>query len=99
VKAPLPPELKPVTLDPKATALLVMDLVKQSCNDQRRPRCVASIRAVAKFADVARAKGMLVIATTVPPVPISDMLPAVAPKAGEPVIVGRVDKTPGWKTC
>ena len=43
VKAPPAPQLKPVTLDPKTTALLVMDLVKQTCNSERRPRCVASI--------------------------------------------------------
>ena len=33
VKAPPAPALKPVTVDPKTTALLVMDLVKQTCND------------------------------------------------------------------
>jgi hypothetical protein len=41
VKAP--PALKPVTIDPKTTAILVIDLIKQLCNEQRRPRCVASI--------------------------------------------------------
>ena len=43
IKAPAPPELKPVTLEPKTTALLVMDLIKQACNENARPRCVASI--------------------------------------------------------
>ena len=47
VKAPPAPELKAVTLDPKTTALLVMDLVKQTCNNERRPRCVASIPKIA----------------------------------------------------
>ena len=32
VQAPKPPELKPLTLDPKTTALLVLDIIKQSCN-------------------------------------------------------------------
>src|SRR6476469_934456 len=31
VKPPAPPELKPVTLDPKTTALLAMDMIKQFC--------------------------------------------------------------------
>ena len=35
VKAPLAPALKDVTLDPKTTALLVMDFVKQTCNNDR----------------------------------------------------------------
>ena len=37
VQAPKPPELKPVTLDPKTSALLVLDFVKQTCNTERRP--------------------------------------------------------------
>ena len=42
VKAPSPPELKSVTLDPKTTAILVLDMLKQTCNEQRRPRCVTA---------------------------------------------------------
>ena len=34
IKTPSAPTLKPVTLDPKTTALLVMDLIKQACNEQ-----------------------------------------------------------------
>ena len=40
VKAPPPPELKPVTADVKTTALLLLDFGKQNCG--QRPRCVAS---------------------------------------------------------
>src|SRR5258706_6637820 len=43
VQAPKPPELKSVTLDPKTTALLVLDFVKQTCNSERRPRCLTSV--------------------------------------------------------
>ncbi|MBI4528942.1 MAG: hypothetical protein HY695_34525 [Deltaproteobacteria bacterium] len=43
VQPPKPPELKRVTIDPKTTALLVLDIVKQTCNNERRPRCVASV--------------------------------------------------------
>jgi nicotinamidase-related amidase len=92
VKAPPAPALKPVTVDPKTTALLVMDLVKQTCNNDRRPRCVASIPKIEKLLGEARAKGMMVIFTTVPPIPIADTLPAVAPKADEPVVTAWVDK-------
>jgi nicotinamidase-related amidase len=92
VKPPAAPALKAVTLDPKTTALLVMDLVKQTCNNDRRPRCVASLPRIAKLIAEARAKGVQVIYTTVPNVPITDTLPAVAPKGDEPVVAAFVDK-------
>ena len=92
VKAPPAPALKNVTLDPKTTALLVMDLVKQTCNADKRPRCVASLPKIAKLIAAARANGVMVIYTTVPPVPIADTVPAVAPKGNEPVVVAWVDK-------
>ncbi len=92
VKTPPTPELKPVTLDPRTTALLVMDLVKQTCNSDRRPRCVASIPKIEKLIAAARAQGVTLISTTVPSVPIADTLPAVSPKANDPVVVAFVDK-------
>ena len=92
VKVPPAPELKPVTLDPKTTAILVMDFVKQTCNNERRPRCVASIPKIEKLIAAARAQGVMLISTTVPPVPIADTLPAVAPKGNDPVVVAFVDK-------
>ena len=99
VKPPPPPELKPVTVDAKTTALLVMDLIKQFCNTEGRPRCVASIPRIEKLLAEARAKGVTIIYTLVPtagpnvPSPvIGDTLPAVAPKGNEPVIVSLVDK-------
>lgn len=92
VKAPPPPTLKSVTIDPKTTVLLVMDLLKQTCNSDRRPRCMASLPKIAKLIGEAHAGGMMVIYTTVPQIPISDTVPAVAPKGDEPVVVGSVDK-------
>ena len=100
VKAPPPPELKSVTLDPKTTALLVIDIIKQTCNMQRRPRCVASIPKVQKLLTEARAKGVFVIyflfpspsPATFPNPKISDYLPELAPKGNEPVVTAFVDK-------
>jgi nicotinamidase-related amidase len=90
VKAEAAPELKPVTIDPKTTALLVMDLVKGSCNNERRPRCVASIPALAKFLNDARAKDVTIINTVAGTGTVADVLPEVAPKAGEAVLTGTV---------
>ena len=99
IKTPPAPTLKPVTLDPKTTALLVMDLIKQACNEQNRPRCIASLPRIEKLLSAAREKGVTVIYTIFPspapniPAPvIGDTLPAVAPKGNEPVIVSFVDK-------
>jgi nicotinamidase-related amidase len=100
VKVPPPPALKPATLDPKTTALLVIDLIKQTCNDQRRPRCVASIPKIETLLAAARVSGVTVIYTLFPsPSPatfpnpvIGDYLPAVAPKGDEPVVTAFVDK-------
>jgi nicotinamidase-related amidase len=87
-KAEAAPELKPATVDPKTTALLVMDLVKGSCNTERRPRCVASIPAIEKFLAEARSKGVTIINTVAGSGGVADILPPVAPKEGETVLTG-----------
>ena len=100
VKAPPPPQLQSVTLDPKTTALLMIDIIKQTCNTQRRPRCVAMIPQVQKLLTEARAKGVYVIyalfpspsPATFPDPKISDYLPELAPKGDEPVVTSFVDK-------
>jgi nicotinamidase-related amidase len=58
VKVPPAPELKSVTVDPKTTALLVLDMMKGNCGV--RPRCGASVPTVKKLVDVARAHNMTV---------------------------------------
>jgi nicotinamidase-related amidase len=100
VKAPPAPKLEAVTLDPKTTAVLVIDIIKQTCNEQRRPRCVASIPKVKKLLDEARAKGAFVIyalfpspsPATFPDPKITDVVPDLAPKGNEPVVTAFVNK-------
>jgi nicotinamidase-related amidase len=58
VKPPPAPQLKPVTVDPKTTALLVLDMMKGNCGV--RPRCGATVPSVKKLIDAARAHDMLV---------------------------------------
>jgi nicotinamidase-related amidase len=58
VKAPPPPELKPVTLDGPTTALLILDMMKANCG--ARPRCVATVPTVKRLHDAARATGAMV---------------------------------------
>ena len=61
VKVPPAPELNKVRVDPQTTALLVMGFVRDSCNIQRRPRCAATIPAVARLLASARAHGVFVM--------------------------------------
>ena len=63
VKPPPVPELKPVTVDPKTTALLVLDFMKGNCG--ARPRCIATVPNVKKLIDEARAHNMPVFYTLV----------------------------------
>ena len=100
VKAPPAPKLESVTLDPKTTAILVIDIIKQTCNEQRRPRCVASIPKVKKLLDEARAKGVFIVyalfpspsPATFPDPKITDYVPDLAPKGNEPVVTAFVNK-------
>src|SRR5580704_5194130 len=63
VKLPPVPELKPVTVDPKTTGLLVLDLMKGNCGT--RPRCTATVPNVKKLLDEARAHDIMVFYTLV----------------------------------
>jgi nicotinamidase-related amidase len=92
IKTPPPPALKPVKVEPRTTALLVMDFVKQTCNAERRPRCVASLPMVQKLIADARAKGVTLIYTLGPGGKPEDYLPGFAPAAGEPIVQSGVDK-------
>ena len=86
-KLPAPPQLKPVKLDGKETALLVMDFTTQTCTPQRRPRCANSVPKVRKLIDDARAKGVFVIySVAVPNSTAADILKEVVPAAGDPVL-------------
>jgi nicotinamidase-related amidase len=87
IKAPAPPPLKPVTVtDGRTTALLVMDVNSQTCTNQRRPRCVATIPRLQKLVQDARAKGAMVIYTLSGTTTAADILPEIAPKDGDRVL-------------
>jgi nicotinamidase-related amidase len=92
VTAPPAPELKPVTIDPKTTALLMLDFNKQTCNAERRPRCIASIPRVQKLLTDARSKGVAVVYSITAGSKPDDIASALAPKPGEPVVLSGPDK-------
>jgi len=92
VKPPPVPELKPATVDPKTTALLVLDLMKTNCGV--RPRCASTVAPVKKLIEEARARDMMVFYTLVGSNATPDGMvdPALAPRPGEFVQRGGADK-------
>ena len=93
VKAPPVPELKPVTLDGKTTALLILDMMKTNC--PKRPRCSATVPNVKKLHDAARAAGAMVFYSLVGgdnPTPADIVDPGIAPRDGEWVFQRGPDK-------
>jgi len=91
VKAPPMPELKGVTIDPKTTALLMLDFVKQNCNEKVRPRCPATLPAAKRLLTEARAKNVLVVYSIVGG-SIGDTVADVAPNGKEPFVQAGPDK-------
>jgi len=93
IRPPPPPVLQTVTVDPPTTALLVLDLVKQTCNLAVRPRCLATLPKVAELLKAARASKVLVIYSVIMANKgTEDVLPQVAPLGSEPVVKGGPDK-------
>lgn len=77
-----------VRLDPRSSALLVMDITDPLCTS--RPRCVATLPQIAGLLAAARRAGMHVI-HTVGRAPWTILEP-VAPLEGEPIVQARANK-------
>ena len=91
VTAPPAPELKPVTIDSKTTALLMLDFLKPNCGV--RPRCLATIPAVKKLLGEARAAKVTVIYSYSGKLTAVDLVDAgLAPTAGEQSVTSSPDK-------
>jgi nicotinamidase-related amidase len=86
-KFPAPPPLKPAKIDPKETALLVMDFTKQTCTLERRKRCADSVPKVVKLVTEARAKGALIVYSVAVPKSVpAEILAELTPASGEQVL-------------
>ncbi len=82
VKAPPAPTLKEVKVDPKTTALLMLDFMNQNCG--KRPRCLATIPAMTKLLAAARAAKVPVVYSIIANTTTADILKEVTPQADEP---------------
>jgi nicotinamidase-related amidase len=81
VQMPPPPTLKPVTVDPKSTALFLFDFMTENCG--QRARCVEAVPTLKALHDRARAANMLVAYTLPGGGKIIDQ--SIAPREGEVV--------------
>lgn len=90
IKTPPAPQLKPVTVDPKTTALLMLDFMNQNCG--KRPACVASIPAMKKLLAEARTAKASVVYSIIANTTTADVIKDVAPQQGEPYVQAGPDK-------
>jgi nicotinamidase-related amidase len=93
VKAPVAPALKAVTVDPKTTALLLLDFVPHDpyCGPGK-PRCPATLPAMKELLAKARSSGVTVIYSVAGKYAASDIAKEVAPAANDPWVKSKSDK-------
>ena len=92
VKAPLPPELKPVTVATGSTALLVLDIQNNNCNSEKRPRCIDSLPGIQRLLNEARSREIPVIFSLTSKAAVEDIRQEVCPIDGEQIVRSGVDK-------
>lgn len=90
VRTPPAPRLKPVTVDPRTTALLMLDFMNQNCG--KRPRCVATIPTMKKLLGEARAAKASVVYSVIANSTTADVIADVAPLPDEPWVRSGPDK-------
>jgi nicotinamidase-related amidase len=92
VPVPPPPELKPITVDARVTAVLILDIQYGNCNPERRPRAVASLPKIQSLLAAARGKKIPVIYSLTRSASKADIRKEVAPLPAEPIVKSGVDK-------
>jgi nicotinamidase-related amidase len=92
IASPPAPKLQDVKIDPKSSAFLVLDLIKQTCNQAKRPRCMAALPEVKAFLAQARAHQMPVVYSLAGSATTADIDKQVAPTGSEPIVAAHADK-------
>ncbi|MGD9925287.1 MAG: cysteine hydrolase, partial [Pseudorhodoplanes sp.] len=90
VKVPPVPELRPVTLDPKTTALLMLDFMNQNCG--KRDRCLAQVPAMKTLLETARAAKVPVVYSFIANTTAADVITDLRPARGEPSVISGPNK-------
>ena len=79
-----------MTVDPKTTALLMLDFMNQNCG--QRPRCLDTIPAMKKLLAGARAHKVPVVYSIIANSTPADVIKDVAPMADEPHVLSGPDR-------
>jgi nicotinamidase-related amidase len=96
IEIPGPPDIEDqLEVVPETTAILVLDLQRQNCNRERRPRCVNSLPDVSGLLTRARGTGATVVYSLTRNADETDIREEVFPLGGEPVVRSGVDKFHG----
>jgi nicotinamidase-related amidase len=90
IQRPVAPALKPMTLETKTTALLMLDFMNQNCG--KRPRCVATVPAMKALLEKARTAKVTVIYSLIRNTTGADVIKDVVPAAGEASVLSGPDK-------
>ncbi len=86
------PQAQDARLAPGTTALLILDMQPQTCNQERRPRCPATRAPIAALAERARAAGAPVVYSIVRNSEPGQMFPEMGWREGDPWVRSSVDK-------
>jgi len=89
IQVPPPPKLKSVVINPKGSALLILDMETTIC---KSPRCITSISNINTLLTKARKTGMPVIYSLTHTANPSDIAMQIAPSPGDPIVKSNVDK-------
>lgn len=92
VKIPSVPELEEVKLKLRESALLVLDIQNQNCNEDRRPRCVRTLHNIQMLIEKARKNGMLLVFSLTSAASKADIRREVLPTREETIVKAGVDK-------
>jgi nicotinamidase-related amidase len=86
---PPAPELKPVTVDTKTTALLILDMQTALA---KNPRTIASIPKINQLLSEARGKGTFVVYSLTSTGKSADIVSDLVPVPADPIVKSGVDK-------
>lgn len=89
ISAPPAPELRSITVNPKNTALLILDMENSICNTSH---CIATIPNIYNLLVKARQHSMLVVYSLIPTANPSDIAKELTPLSSNPIVKSSVDK-------
>jgi nicotinamidase-related amidase len=89
IATPPAPDLQSIAVDPKTSALLILDMETTICRNQR---CIASISKINNLLNNAKDRGMLVVYSLTLTGNPSDIAWQIAPSLGDPIVKSNVDK-------